>query len=92
MGKFIIFTLLQICLEFSCNGARDPWDTQHAFEVMSNTIFFAFRRKNASPLERLKRRPTSEDNIKKDVKRNVWGDMDWFHQGQNKDKWRGALM
>ena len=53
---------------------------------MSNTqIFFAFKRKSAIPLERLTGRPTSEDNIKKDVNINVWGDKDWFHQGQNKD-------
>jgi hypothetical protein len=39
-------------------------------------------------------RPTSkweEDNIKMDLRKMGWGDMDWIDLAQNRDQWRALV-
>jgi hypothetical protein len=41
------------------------------------------------PLGTRKRR--KEDNIKVDLRALGWGDMDWIHQAQDRDRWRAYV-
>jgi hypothetical protein len=41
------------------------------------------------PLGRLRRR--WEDNIKMDLREIVFGDMDWIHLAQDRDRWRALV-
>jgi hypothetical protein len=41
------------------------------------------------PLERHRRR--WEDNIKMDLRKIGWGDMDWIHLDHDSDQWRALV-
>jgi hypothetical protein len=41
------------------------------------------------PLERPRRR--WEDNIKMDLRKVGWGDMDWINLAQDRDRWRALV-
>jgi ribosome biogenesis protein Nip4 len=58
-------------------------------EVRSAYNIWVGRPERRRPLGRPRRR--WEDNIKMDLRKIVFGDVDWFHLAQDRDRWRAVV-
>jgi ribosome biogenesis protein Nip4 len=58
-------------------------------EVMGAYNSFVGRPEGRRPLGRPRRR--WEDNIKMDLREIGFGDVDWIHLAQNRDRWRAVV-